>query len=115
MVVRTGWKMEVVRKSPYEHLKEYLVENGINEFEIVFKKKLYDNRDNNEIDVIYLLRTNREFILARIITYINEIDVHACSMTIWSMDTLLAKQIARRVLQQQVKLDEILKERDEYD
>ena len=112
MKVRTGWRIGTAEKTPYKHLKEYLIEKGINEFEIIFEKKLYDNRDSNEADLIYLLRTSEEFILARVNISINEFDTHVCSITIWGIDTLLAKQIARRILQRQVKLDKIIKERD---
>jgi len=105
--VRMGWMLrEATEQKPMNYLREYLKEYGIDKFETLLREK------DSENTYIYLLRTDKQYILARVAIFINEFDVKCASVDVLRVSTHFAKQIARRILQRQVKLDELRKECD---
>ena len=106
--VWNAWRMGGIDESGYKptsrwalkHLREYLKKNGIEEFEVVFQRKLggYDE-DLNEVGFVFLVKTDKEFILAKIASYYYvETDAMSVVIDLWAMETSLAKQIAKSIL-----------------
>lgn len=110
--VRFGWRVTGVdedykptSKWALQQLEEHLKEHGVKEFEVVFQKDLKED-DCEMIDYFYLLKTDKEFIQARVFTFINELDVFCVVTTFWLMEASLAKRVAREILTKQTPLDE---------